>query len=33
MLDFEPIVLDDAGFGKNIYFDGEIYLQDEPVIN
>lgn len=33
LLDFEPIVLDDAGFGKNIDVDGEIYLQDEPVIN
>lgn len=28
MLDFEPIVLDDAGFGKNVDIDGEIYLQD-----
>lgn len=33
ILDFEPIVLDDAGFGKNIDIDGEIYLQDEAVIN
>ena len=33
MLDFEPIVLDDVGFGKNIDVDGEIYLQDEPVID
>ena len=28
LLDFEPIVLDEAGFGRNIDLDGEIYLQD-----
>jgi len=28
LLDFEPIVLDEAGFGSNINLDGEIYLQD-----
>ena len=26
MLDFEPIVIDEAGFGKNIDIDGEIFL-------
>lgn len=26
MLDFEPIVLDEAGFGKNVAMDGEIFL-------
>lgn len=29
-VDFEPIVLDDAGFGKNVDQYGEIYLQDKP---
>ena len=33
MLDFQPIVLDDAGFGKNVAKDGEIFLQDEPFEN
>ena len=33
MLDFEPIVLDEAGFGRNIGLDGEIYLQDKPPVN
>lgn len=33
MLDFEPIVLDDFGFGKNIGEDGEIYLQDKAPVN
>lgn len=26
ILDFEPIVLDDAGFGNKVDIDGEIYL-------
>ena len=26
MLDFEPIVIDEAGFGRNVLEDGEIYL-------
>ena len=26
LLDFEPIVLDDAGFGRNVLNEGEIYL-------
>jgi len=26
MLDFEPIVLDEAGFGRNIGQEGEIFL-------
>ena len=34
LLDFEPIVLDEAGFqSKNMADDGEIYLQDRPVKN
>lgn len=33
LLDFEPIVLDDSGFGKSIDTEGEIYLQADPVIN
>lgn len=32
-LDFEPIVLDDAGFGWNTEQDGEIYLHDDPIAN
>ena len=32
MVDFSPIALDDAGFGKNIDVDGEIYLQDRPIV-
>lgn len=33
LFDFEPIVLDEAGFGKNIGLDGEIYLQEKPPKN
>lgn len=33
LLDFEPIVLDEAGFGRNIDLDGEIYLQDMAPTN
>jgi hypothetical protein len=33
LFDFEPIVLDEVGFGKNIGLDGEIYLQDKPPKN
>ena len=27
-VDFEPVVLDDAGFGRNTKQDGEIFLQN-----
>lgn len=33
LLDFEPIVLDEAGFGNNIANDGEIFLQDSSITN
>ena len=33
MLDFKPIVLDDAGFGWKVETEGEIYLQDDPFEN